>query len=381
MGDTRLRNPTPWDAPLATRLQLLKPGTTRVAYFSELPDQASFRYRCYNMAQALNSNSTTHSGSYFFLADLKALYNLADHADILVLSRVRYDGNVHRLLDQFAQAGKPVYSDIDDLIFSPRYAGLVARSLDHPTEGKVIDSWFAFLSRVGETLRLSDGVLVSTQHLASLVRAEYDKPIAVIPNFLNEEQRHVSHAAKENRGEYGPETMTLGYFSGSSSHSLDFAIVAPALRTVLLKNPGFRLLLAGHIDIPAEFQEISSQFSLLPYMDILSLQEAISRVDLNVVALQENDFTYCKSELKFFEAAIVGTPTIATATPVFSSVITHGVNGLLVEGANWIDVLKEATQLGQNAWKKMARAAEKTAEAHYTPRVLSPAIEQAFAIK
>ena len=381
MGDTTLRNPTPWDVPLATRLQLLKSGTTRVAYFSELPDQASFRYRCYNMAQALNAHSTTHSGSYFFLGDLKALENLADYADALVLSRVRYDGNVHRLIDQFKRAGKPVYSDIDDLIFSPRYAGLVARSLDHPTEGKVIDSWFAFLSRVGETLRLSDAVLVSTEHLAGLVRAEYEKPIAVIPNFLNEEQREVSKAAHDTRPSFIPEAMTLGYFSGSSSHSLDFAIVAPALRSVLLENPGFRLVLAGHIDVPPEFQDVSAQISLLPYMDILSLQEAISRVDFNVVALQENAFTYCKSELKFFEAAIVGTPTIATATPVFVDAITHGVNGLLVEGADWELVLHEAAQLREASWKKMANAAHKTARERYTPEVLRPAIEQALSIK
>jgi len=381
MADTKGRNPTPWDLPLATRLQQLKPGTTRVAYFSELPDQASFRYRCYNMAQALNAHSTTHSGSYFFLGDLTALENLADYADVLVLSRVRYDGNVHRLIDQFKRAGKPVYSDIDDLIFSPRYAGLVARSLDHPTEGKVIDSWFAFLSRVGETLRLSDAVLVSTEHLAGLVRAEYEKPIAVIPNFLNEEQRQVSKAAHDTRRSFTPETMTLGYFSGSSSHSLDFAIVAPALQSVLLENPGFRLVLAGHIDVPAVFQEVSAQISLLPYMDILSLQEAIAAVDLNVVALQENDFTYCKSELKFFEAAIVGTPTIATATPVFAEAITHGANGLLVEGANWESVLSEAAQLREASWKKMANAAHKTARERYTPEVLRPAIEQALSIK
>ena len=333
------------------------------------------------MAQALNTHSTTHSGSYFFLGDLKAIDNLADHADVLVLSRVRYDGNVHRLIDQFQRAGKPVFSDIDDLIFSPRYAGLVARSLDHPTEGKVIDSWFAFLSRVGETLRLSDAVLVSTEHLAGLVRAEYDKPIAVIPNFLNEEQRQVSKAAHDARPSFTPETVTLGYFSGSSSHSLDFAIVAPALRSVLLENPGFRLVLAGHIDVPAVFQEVSGQIYLLPYMDILSLQEAIATVDLNVVALQENDFTYCKSELKFFEAAIVGTPTIATATPVFAEAITHGANGFLVEGANWESVLGEAAQLGQASWKKLATAARKTAEERYTPGVLRPAIERSLTIK
>lgn len=375
------RNTTPWDQSLAERLQLLKAGTTRVAYFSELPDQASFRYRCYNMAQALNNHSRTHSGSYFFLADLKAIENLSDVADILVLSRVRYDGSVHRLIDQFKRAGKKVLSDIDDLIFSPQYAGLVARSLDHPTEGKVIDSWFAFLSRVGETLRLSDGVIVSTEHLAGLVRQESTKPVAVVSNFLNDEQLAVSRDALSQKHQAESSVVRMGYFSGSSSHSLDFQIIAPALREVLTKHPNVRLVLAGHVDAPTELETVSDQIEFLPYMDILSLQEAIAAVDWNIVALQSNDFTFCKSELKFFEAAIVETPTIATSTPVFRAAIDQGTNGFLVEGEDWTEALERALILSTSKRRAMSRAARSTTETLFTPQALAPSIEKSLAIK
>ena len=374
-------NPTPWDIPLSERLLLLKEGTTRVAYFSELPDQASFRYRCYNIAQALNLHSSRFSGSYFFLSDLFAIDNLADSADVLVLSRVRYDGHVHRLIDQFRRAGKPVISDIDDLVFSPRYAGLVARSLDHPTEGKVIDSWFAFLSRVGETLRLSDAAIVSTEHLRHLLTSESDIPVSVVSNFLNEEQLVVSEKARADRNNRTRDVLKLGYFSGSASHSLDFAIVAPALRDLLRGKAHLRLVLAGHIDVPPVLSEVRDQLEFVPYMDILELQKAIAAVDINIVALQQNDFTYCKSELKFFEAAIVETPTVATATPVFDSVIDHGENGFLVRDEDWRRTLDEASTKTRKELDAMGARARETAEKRYLSRVMVKTIERALAIK
>ena len=380
MSNDSPRNPTPWNQPLPHRLQLLRPGSTRVAYFSELPDQASFRYRCYNMAQALNGFSTTHSGSYFFLSDLYAVEDLSEFADILVLSRVRYDGHVHRLIDQFKRAGKKVFSDIDDLIFSPRYSGLVARSIGHPTEGEVIDSWFAFLSRIGETLRLSDAVIVTTPHLAGLIHNEYSHPVGVVPNFLNDEQITVSKSARAAKTKSPPGCLRLGYFSGSNSHNLDFQIIAPALKSVLVEHPGLRLVLVGDLTVPAELDPVADNIELLPFMDILSLQEAIAAVDVNLVALQTNDFTYCKSELKFFEAAIVDVPTIATATPIYSSVIKNGVNGFLVEGENWLEMLEHIIGMTPTQLVALGVAARASAELSYLPASMPPLIESALNI-
>jgi len=331
------------------------------------------------MAQALNRFSSTHSGSYFFLSDLYAIEDLSEFADVLVLSRVRYDGHVHRLIDQFKRAGKKVFSDIDDLIFSPRYSGLVARSIGHPTEGEVIDSWFAFLSRIGETLRLSDAVIVTTPHLAGLVHNEYSHPVAVVPNFLNDEQIAVSQSARATKTKSPPGCLRLGYFSGSNSHNLDFQIIAPALRSVLTDHPGLQLVLVGDLAVPAELGQVSQQIELLPYMDILSLQEAIATVDVNLVALQTNDFTYCKSELKFFEAAIVDVPTIATATPVFSSVISDGVNGFLVKGENWKGALEHIMGTTPEQLSALGLGARTSAEASYLPASMLPIIESALA--
>jgi hypothetical protein len=372
-------NPTPWDLPLVQRLNALKPGALRVAYFSELPDAASFRYRCYNMAQAINEHLTGVSASYFFLADLDAMDDLHDFADVLVLSRVRYDGKVHRLIESFRSAGRRVISDIDDLIFSPQYAGLVATSLNHATEGKVIDSWFAFLSRVGETMRLSDEIIVSTPHLAGLVAQEFTKPLHVISNFLNNEQLAVAGSLppRQRRG----AGIRYGYFSGSNSHALDFLTMAPALARHLNKNPTTEFVIAGYLDLPPVLEPFADRIERLAFMNILELQAAMASVDINVVPLQHNDFTHCKSELKFFEAALVETPTIAAATPVFQSAIDHGHNGFLVNDHDWDGALDHVASLSNAELRRVGTAAAITARERFTPAAVAPDIKKALRLK
>jgi glycosyltransferase involved in cell wall biosynthesis len=307
--------------------------------------------------------------------------DLADFADVLVLSRTRYDGNVHRLIDSFRQAGKKVYSDVDDLIFSPQHAGLVARSLGHPTEGKVIDSWFAFLSRVNETLRLSDEVIVSTPHLAGLVAKEFDKPIHTVSNFLNNEQLAIADGLEERSADTNNPKIRIGYFSGSNSHKLDFDTMAPSLARLLAANANVDFVIAGHLDLPDVLAPHANRIERLPFMNILELQEAMATVDVNVVPLQHNDFTHSKSELKFFEAAIVGTPTIASAAPVFEAVIDHGKNGLLVHDHDWDAALGKIAELSVEDRERMGQRARETAQRMFTPSSMAHSITQVFSLK
>ena len=65
----------PWNGSLAERLSDLPGSDFRVLYFYEHPDSASFRYRCYNMAQTINSSPESASATYIFLSDLEALDN------------------------------------------------------------------------------------------------------------------------------------------------------------------------------------------------------------------------------------------------------------------------------------------------------------------
>ena len=123
-----------WSHSLAERIGMLKDGTTRVAYLAPKPEYGTFRYRCFNPVDVINRRSHKLSASYFFYSDLETLDNLAEYADVLVVSRCPHDAPLDRLYRRFRNHGKRILFDIDDLVFDTRYATLVASNLGYLLE-------------------------------------------------------------------------------------------------------------------------------------------------------------------------------------------------------------------------------------------------------
>ena len=145
----------PWRLRFSERLRQLARGKFRVAYLYERPDNSTFRYRAYNMAQVLNEQPEDVSASYFFLGDLVHIEQIATLADVLVVCRVRYDDKVATLIGAFQRRGKRVLFDTDDLVFDSSYTHLLMNTLDVNTDEPAFwDHWFAYTSRMGATLRL-----------------------------------------------------------------------------------------------------------------------------------------------------------------------------------------------------------------------------------
>ena len=93
--------------------------------------------------------------------------------------------------------------------------------------------------------------------------------------------------------------------------------------------------------------------------------------------LQDNAFTNCKSELKYFEAAVVDTVTVATPTYTFSRVLRHGENGFLARAHDWYDVLLEILDRVDDL-PHIADVAATDALARYTPAVQGDALRAAL---
>lgn len=364
----------PWATPLTDRLAMLTPGTTRVAYVYERAEPGTFRYRCYNMAQAINRLGGDMSASYFFLQDLLAIDRLSDYADILILVRVRYDSDVERLVRTFRLAGKPVLYDIDDNIFTLEATPLLVASLDQGlTRFGRIEKWVGVVGRLRHSLQEVDGIITTTEFLAGQLRDQFDVPVSVIPNFLNSEQWEYSEKQRSDSPR-DPDAPIIGYFSGSASHNRDYQIAEDGLKHILITLPQARLRIAGYLEPPASLHEFADRIDRLPFMDFLGLQKAISEVTLNLSPLQHNAFSYSKSELKYFEAAAVGVLTAASPAPVFTDAITHGHNGFLADGLEWPGVLEEALTLSPAESKRMADNALEHITASYHPDRLGPRI-------
>ncbi len=79
------------------------------------------------------------------------------------------------------------------------------------------------------------------------------------------------------------------------------------------------------------------------------MQRLIGEVELNLAPLQDNRFTNCKSELKYFEAAITGTLTIASPTYAFRNALRDGENGFLANDTEWETKIRAAIDLIRGA--------------------------------
>ncbi len=367
----------PWEKPLTQRLSDLRPGTLRVAYVYERAEPGTFRYRCYNMAQAINQSASDMSASYFFLQDLLAIDRLSDYADVLVLVRVRYDSDVERLIRSFRLAHKPVLYDIDDHIFTLEATPLLVASLDQGlTRFGRVEKWVGVVGRIRHSLQEVDGIITTTAFLADKLREQFDVPVAVIPNFLNTEQWDYSESLRAARVPPSQDTPIIGYFSGSASHNRDYQIAEEGLAHILDRYPGARLRIAGYLEPPASLHRFAHRIDRLPFMDFLGLQKAISEVSLNLSPLQHNAFSYSKSELKYFEAAAAGVLTVASPAPVFVEAITHNHNGYLADGLSWPEVLEQAIEAPPELAAKRTQAARDHVAATYTPHAQSAHIRQ-----
>lgn len=351
----------PWIAPLHERLKTLTRGKRRVAYFYETANNSTFRYRAYNMVQVLN-NEKNHevSASYFFLDDLHLVDEIADLADVLVICRSMYNHHINQMVTKFRIRGKRVLFDIDDFVFNTRYAHLVINTLDQDVDNPAIwNDWFAWIGRYGETLRWCDGAITTNDNLAARIAEYSGLPVSVVPNFINKEQFDLSESLFRRKvaSRFArDDKICLGYFSGSPSHNLDYAIITSALEEVLESNPSVELMVVGYIEAGPELSRFGRRVKYQPFRDYVNLQRLISSVEFNLMPLQSNIFTDCKSELKYFEAAIAGTLSIASPSYTYAAAIQDGENGYIAQAHQWASVIQRAIR-NIDAYPDMAETA------------------------
>ena len=77
------------------------------------------------------------------------------------------------------------------------------------------------------------------------------------------------------------------------------------------------------------------------------MRAVLAGVDVSLAPLRRDRFSDAKSEVKYLEAAAVGVPTIASASPAFEVAIRPGENGLLAATrAEWDAALRALVRDG-----------------------------------
>ncbi len=377
-------NREPWKIPLSEREKLLKrafaQGKRIAVMVYMLADTSTFRYRCYNVFQATMESGKWQS-IYFFSDELPSVFRFLDIADLLILTRIKWTHEIEQLALSAKRKKVPVLYDIDDYVCDINAFKIITNTLNvHFGSEADYDFWFAYFSRLQKAAELADGFLTTNGYLGNRLGGKFGRPFRIIVNSLNREQLEISGKCldqKKHKGSAG--NYMIGYFSGTPSHINDFREVSGELRALLTDCPQIRLKVVGFMDFPPEMDPLINEGRVVfsPLVDFMELQRLIAEVDVNLVPLVNNAFTNCKSELKFFEAAAVGTPTIATPIYSYANAITDGVNGFLCMPGTWYDRLYDLYE-NREKGKNVAENALSCVTGKYSGEAFRKMIEEAY---
>jgi glycosyltransferase involved in cell wall biosynthesis len=324
----------------------------------------SARFRTKHVAEELGFHGIASSVT---VQDNPRLFTYADKFSVFVFHRVLYTPSVAKLIAEIKKQGKEIIFETDDLVYDPKY-------LKHMDYWRVMNSLERKLyeNGVGGEILADPYVKVattSTSFIAAELRSK-GKRVIVIPNRLPQSDVKTVDALYRQRMEgivtgVG-ESVTVSYFSGSLGHDKDFGTITGPLLRLLEKYPGMRLQLVGPLTIDDRFGIFSDRIERMHYVPRHSHFENVSRSDIVVAPLEiGNPFCEGKSELKFFEAGILGVPTVAAATQTFREAIVDGTDGFVaMTETEWEEKLDRLIA-DPDLRKHIGEQARKTALARY----------------
>ncbi len=332
------------------------------------------------MTQALEASAHWRA-AYFFADELEKIQSEVLRCQLVTIARFRWTFALEALITAARTQGIPIAFDTDDLVFDLAHVPALAnvQNIDQRTDTE-LNFWFSYAARVQLSAQLADTMITTNDYLGQFLQAQFQKPVHVIRNFLNHEQVDFSTTCLlEKRQVMDQKPFTIGYFSGSPSHYFDLHSIADELCDLLDEFPDCQILVAGYMNFAPRLQTYADQGKIRfhKFVDFLTLQRLIAEVDVNIAPLYPNDFTQCKSELKFFEAALVETLTVATPTFAFKNAIKTGQNGYLCQQGQWYDTIKAIYLDREDQLQVLARARE-TALATYSPAANWQSIERVY---
>ena len=352
-------------------------GEPRWVYISGEPESPGHRYRVVRPAAAAESIGV--STSCIGVDEIMDHIGEIEGAEALIIWRAPWDERIAAAVDAARRGGAKLVFDVDDLMIVPELArldvidGIRTQNL---TEDAVRESY----TRMRQTMAAADLCLTTTEELAAHIRGRMggmQMPTMVLPNGVDHTTVAASRLAARRRAAAREDGLIrIGYACGTRTHQRDFAACAEAVGAVLRARPKARLVTfqaaesTPYLDIE-EFPALRSVQSQIEWRNIVPLErlpDEIARFDINLAPLEiDNPFCEAKSELKFFEAALVDVPTIASPTGPFRRAIRHGDTGLLAETTSeWQAAL---TQLVDDAElrRRLARAAGREALWRFGP--------------
>jgi glycosyltransferase involved in cell wall biosynthesis len=249
--------------------------------------------------------------------------------DAIVLCRLSWYGSTRRVgqkwFDVVRKAGKKVFYECDDDLFSPF---MVRQQKAGIAQEETVEALEAQRQESAWTMQQCDGVTVTTQRLASVVRTFTDKPVAVVPNAIDAEW----FQAVQKHGKRPVEGLTIGWAGGNRPDG-DLKEMAIAWGRIARRYPQVTFLVIGTQPWPIWEHVPHRRIKALPWLPQEEYPLGLVGVDIACCPLEDRPFNRCKSGIKVFEAGLSGSAVVASPT-IYSQFIEPNLNGFLCETAD-----------------------------------------------
>jgi len=305
----------------------------RVLFVSGSGASSTLRYRVRLAEEALRSRGVSTAAVHFTDPLLR---RWTEETDLVALYRTPATRRVLELvLHARTRLGIPVTFDTDDFVFRAEHLEHIPFLDSLAVRDRAL--FEADVVRRGRIVPFVDRASGSTSPIADELRDLTTVPVDVLPNGISRVGQRIAElvARRPDDGR-----VRVGYFSGSATHDDDWQAAEPAVVALLRSDPRVDLWVVGPLVIGPSLADLGDRVVRRPAVPWSELPALLAEVDINLAPLDVTPFTVGKSALKWMESALVGIPTIATATPPFRDAIDDGATGLLVEpGGDWSEPL------------------------------------------
>ena len=335
-------------------LKILYVTTEFEAYHSQ-----TVRYRIHNLRQALRGFAHTR------FETVGGVYSV-DWADIVVLMRTTWTEDVDEIIQKADRLKIPVVFDIDDIIFSTDYVESYCAVLGDSSE-KNLKLRYSEFEGFEKTFKLCRYATASTNYIVEIMERAGTCAF-LIHNGLNQKQLDIAYKAKKNI----QDARAIGYLSGTKTHDVDFKQALPAIERIVREFPDVVLRVVGYLDTSGFSAYLSERTQKACYMNWTRLMRYNAQNYINIAPLDAfNPFCHAKSELKYFEAAAVGVPTVASATDTYLRCIKNGENGMIARtDEEWYCVLKKLLE-DRAFYDNLAKNAKSHSISNYSPQAVA----------
>jgi glycosyltransferase involved in cell wall biosynthesis/tetratricopeptide (TPR) repeat protein len=262
-------------------------------------------------------------------------------AEAVVVCRLPATHAVLRAMATARRFGLPLYYDIDDLLFDPAlcppplatYGGTIT-PVQH--RNLALD-----VPLIAAAMAAADGLIVSTACLAQRWQAlqpSATKPVWILPNLAPPALWLGSSLPRRQCS----DGLRLVFASGTTAHKQAWQEeLAPAVASLLRRNPQLRLDLLGHVQIPQTLLPFSERIQCRPYTDYGSYLRRLGEADIGLVVLEPGVFTDAKSAIRWMEFSLLGLASVLSPTATYTAILQHERDVLFARGFDqWVQQIQ-----------------------------------------